>query len=169
MHLAEPADVARGFIEAWNDQDPDALAELFVEDADFVNVVGLWWEDKAAIRRAHLRGFRVMFGESRNVLEHTKVRMLGRDVAVVHARWRMTGQLGPDGAPVGGRYGVFTFVVHRLPDVGWRAVSAHNTDRIEGAETMVSSSGSLTPVNYFQPRRVPGTGRAGGLLGPPQR
>lgn len=162
MHLAEPADVARGFIEAWNDQDPDALAELFVEDADFVNVVGLWWEDRDAIRRAHLRGFRVMFGESHNVLEKTKTRMLGDDVAVVQARWRMTGQVGPDGARVGGRAGVFTFVVQSLDDVGWRAVSAHNTDRIEGAETMVAGSGSLRPTNYFLSSRVPGAGRRAG-------
>lgn len=160
MHLAEPQDVARAFIEAWNDQDPDALAELFVEDADFVNVVGLWWEDRDAIRRAHLRGFRVMFAGSHNSLERTKARMLGDDVAVVHARWRMTGQRGPNGALVDGRSGIFTFVVQRLPGLGWRAVATHNTDKVAGAETNVAARGSVTPANYFPPSRVPGTGRA---------
>lgn len=166
MHLGEPADVARGFMEAWNDRDPDAVAELFTHDADFINVVGLWWEDVEAIRRAHARGFRVMFGLSHNVLEHTKVRMLGSHAAVVHARWRMTGQVGPDGAPVGGRSGVITFVVQNFPQTGWRAVAAHNTDRIKGAETLVAGDGALTPMSYFPPRRVPGTSRPAGRSRP---
>ena len=103
MRLKEPVEVALAFAEAWNDRDPDALADLFVEDADFVNVVGLWWEDRRNIRRAHARGFRVMFGSSEMALERTKVRLLGSDSAVVLALWRMTGQLPRRGA--GGRPG----------------------------------------------------------------
>lgn len=148
MYLKEPVEVALGFAEAWNDRDPDALAELFVDDADFVNVVALWWEDRRNIRRAHARGFRVMFGNSTMELERTKVRDLGDDAAVVHALWRMSGQVDPAGEPVGERRGVLVLVTARQPDGGWLAVAAQNTDRVEGAETMVAGGGRLEPTSY---------------------
>lgn len=147
MRLEDPLDVALGFAEAWNDHDPDALADLFVEDADFVNVVGLWWEDRKNIRRAHARGFRVMFGDSAMELRRTKVRELG-DVAVVQAIWRMHGQVDPEGRGVGAREGVITFVVARREPEGWRAFAAQNTDRFEDAETLVTDGGSIVPTSY---------------------
>lgn len=78
MTLHQPEQVARAFVEAWEDRDPDAIAALFVADADFVNVTGLWWHD--------------------------------------------------------------------------RAVSAQNTDRVPGAETMVADAESLTPRDYLGKR-----------------
>lgn len=149
MKLTDPLDIAQGFLEAWNDQDPDALAALFTDDADFVNVVGLWWEDRPSIRRAHARGFRVMFGGSRMTLERTKVRRLGSDAALVHALWTMTGQVDPAGSPVGDRSGVLSFVVERQPEGGCLAVAAHNTDRFDAAETLVATpSGHLESTSY---------------------
>jgi hypothetical protein len=41
------------FVQAWNSRDADALASLFDENAEFVNVTGLWWHDRDSIRRAH--------------------------------------------------------------------------------------------------------------------
>ena len=41
--IMTPTDVAAAFAKAWSKRDADAIADLFVEDADFVNVVGLWW------------------------------------------------------------------------------------------------------------------------------
>lgn len=149
MQISEPADVARAFVEAWNDHDADALAQLFVDDADFVNVVGLWWEDREDIRRAHARGFRVMFGLSSMQLTRIKTRRLGSDAAVVHCLWSMCGQVDPRGADVGDREGVFSFVLVRNDEVGWRAVNAHNTDRIEDAETIVGGVGGATPTSYL--------------------
>ena len=52
--LAGPPDTVPSlFVEAWNRRDPGALASLFDEDAEFVNVTGLWWHDRASIRTAH--------------------------------------------------------------------------------------------------------------------
>ena len=45
--------VARAFFDRWNDHDAEGIAALFAEDADFVNVVGLWWRNRRAIRKAH--------------------------------------------------------------------------------------------------------------------
>lgn len=150
LFLAEPTDIAHGFVEAWNDKDADALAELFTDDADFVNVVALWWEDRRDIRRAHARGFRVMFGSSEMALTRTKLRFLGPDAAVLHAQWEMSGQVAPDGRPVGGRTGVFTFVAVRDDALGWRAVAAQNTDHIPDAETIVVDEGTARPRSYVR-------------------
>lgn len=152
--LEQPEQVAQAFVEAWEDRDPDAIAALFVADADFVNVTGLWWHDQPSIRRAHARGFRVMFGKSTMRLVETRVRDLG-EVAVVHAHWAMTGQTTPDGGTADGREGIFTFVVERQGDDGWLAVSAQNTDRVPGAETMVAEGDGLTPRDYLGKRSAP--------------
>ena len=40
--------------------------------------------------------------------------------------------------------------VQRQGDDGWLAVSAQNTDRVPGAETMVADGDSLTPRDYLQ-------------------
>ena len=148
--LERPEDVPERFAQAWNRGDADGIADLFVPDADFVNVVGLWWREREDIRRAHSYGLRVIFPGSTMRVSGTRVRELGADAAVVHCRWSITGQTGPDGTPADRRSGVFTFVVQR-EDHGWRAVAAHNTDRVSGAETHVARRDRLTPTDYRDP------------------
>ncbi|GAA2538587.1 hypothetical protein GCM10009860_19140 [Microbacterium mitrae] len=50
--MKSPSDVVAAWERAWNAGDADALAALFADDAEFVNVVGLWWHDRASIREA---------------------------------------------------------------------------------------------------------------------
>lgn len=159
--ISSPAGIAAGFAAAWNAADADALAALFVEDADFVNVVGLWWGSRSRIRSAHDYGFRKIFNGSEMRLETVTVRELGESVAVVHALWTLTGQSpapGDDpGAALGTRQGVISFTVEHLPgtseteDGGWLAVSAQNTDRVPGAETLTVDGESLRPAAYQDP------------------
>lgn len=148
-HSASPPEVAEAFRAAWNRADATALAEVFTEDADFINVVGFWWHGRDQIRFNHAIGFRDMFPDTTMVYEKTRVRDLGPGHAVVIARWRMSGQQDKTTDSRGGvRRGVLTFVVTRS-DAGWRAVSAHNTDIIPGAQThLVSGSGQIDAVNY---------------------
>ena len=49
--LEQPEDVVRGFADAWARGDADAIAALFTQDADFVNVVGFWWTRREQIRQ----------------------------------------------------------------------------------------------------------------------
>ncbi|HYE95984.1 MAG TPA: SgcJ/EcaC family oxidoreductase [Rubricoccaceae bacterium] len=137
------------FAEAWNRRDAPALAALFDEDAEFVNVVGLWWHDRAAIERAHAYGLARIFDRSTLEVGRVKVKRLREDVAVVHARMRLTGQTPiADVAHPQARANVFTFVVHRTPE-GWRCAAAHNTDVVPGVETHIADeAGRLRPVDY---------------------
>ena len=100
MPLDEPADMPRAFATAWMARDATALAALFAEDADFVNVVGIWWEDRAAIRKAHHYGLTTFFRASRLTVGRVKLRDLGTS-AVVHARMILSGQIAPDGTEAG--------------------------------------------------------------------
>lgn len=59
--VASPEDSAIAFAAAWNEADAGSLAELFAEDADFVNVVALWWRTRTQIQDNHADGFRRMF------------------------------------------------------------------------------------------------------------
>ncbi|MEL6538102.1 MAG: SgcJ/EcaC family oxidoreductase [Bacteroidota bacterium] len=147
--IAEPEDIPRAFVVAWNAHRANQLAALFEEDAEFVNVVGLWWHDQAAIYRAHEYGLRVIFKDSQAELRRTTVKYLTEEIAVVHARMKLTGQTPQAGVEAPGpRFNVFSFVVRKHPE-GWPCASAHNTDVVPGAETNITrADGSLGHADY---------------------
>ena len=137
------------FAEAWNARNPDALAALFDEDAEFVNVTGLWWHDRESIRKAHAYGLEHIFNESTLAVGETKVKPLRSDVAIVHARMTLSGQtpLGRIKQP-GARVNIFSFVVHRTGN-RWLCASAHNTDAVPNMETnIIDEDGTFRSANY---------------------
>lgn len=69
MH--QPEDVVQRWEDAWNNADAEALAGLFAEDADFVNVVGLWWHDRERIREAHAYEEQTELWEDAPITPHT--------------------------------------------------------------------------------------------------
>ncbi len=147
-----PERIPGRFAEAWNGRDPDAIAALFEEDAEFVNVVGLWWHDRESIRRAHAYGLARIFADSTLRVGTVRVKRLGDEVAVVQARMHLEGQspVGDVERP-GSRTNVFTFVARRTSD-GWRCAAAHNTDVVAGAETNVADAdGRLRGADYRAP------------------
>lgn len=163
MKFADPAAVAEGFRDAWNRASAVDLTAVFTADADFINMVGFWWRGHRQIEHNHAIGFRDMFPDTDLEFERTSVRRLGEDHAVVHARWRITGQVVPDGSAEQGvsakrdgtaerggvRRGVLSFVVSRHSDGGWLAVAAHNIDILPGAQThLVEADGGVAPTRY---------------------
>ena len=52
--INRPANVVLAFVEAWNHRDPNALAALFDDDAEFVNVTGLWWHARRDPKRSRV-------------------------------------------------------------------------------------------------------------------
>jgi uncharacterized protein (TIGR02246 family) len=130
------------------DRDADAIAGLFVDDADFVNVVGIWWEHREAIRAAHHYGLTTFFRDSRLTVGRVKLRRIGADAAVVHARMTLTGQRAPDGTTAGRRTTILSFVMVRQDAGGWLCVSAQNTDIVPGRETFARQGDDLIPRDY---------------------
>lgn len=144
-----PEDIPTRFVSGWNNRDVDELVSIFVEDAEFVNVVGLWWHNKAQIRKAHDYGLRVIFKDSVIKIQKTKVKYLTEEVAVVHVKMMLRNQ-----SPVQEvkapriRQNVMSFVVQKFGDE-WKCISAHNTDIVPGAETyVIDEEGQIISKSY---------------------
>ncbi len=150
--MKAPEDIAGAFQKAWMARDGHAIAALFVEDADFVNVVGIWWEDRDAIAKAHDYALKSFFAETRLVVGRVKTRLLGESAAIVQARMTLTGQLAPDGREAARRVTILTFVMERTSS-GWVCVAAQNTDIVPGAESHFSSKNGISPVDYRETHR----------------
>ncbi len=148
-YLDHPEEVSTQWIEAWNNRDAVALANLFSEDAEFVNVVGLWWNNRHDIWKAHDYGLRVIFNNSKIELRKTTCRIIGDAAALVHARMKLTGQTEHDEInKPGDRKNIFSFVLEKK-EKGWVVISAHNTDIVPGVETnVVGKDGKLQSVDY---------------------
>jgi len=125
-HTAQktPQDIPVLFARAWNERNPEALALLFDEDAEYVNVTGLCWHDRESIRKAHATG---VFNHSTLATGETRVKLLSPEVAVVHAQMTLSGNTEASaGAQPPARTTIVSFVVHRAGD-RWLCASAHNT------------------------------------------
>jgi uncharacterized protein (TIGR02246 family) len=103
------------------------VKHLFAEDADFVNVVGMRWVGRPAIREAHAATHATTFKESRLTIEQTDVRLLAPGVAVARSRWTLVGHTASDGQPGAPRTGFLTNVLVQR-DGRWEIAVSQNTD-----------------------------------------
>lgn len=149
FQMESPDQIPIHFVEAWNRRDASSIAELFAEDAEFVNVTGLWWHSREAIEKAHAYGLRVIFKDSTLSIRKLQVKYIHPEIAVVHARMQLAGQSAtPGNSTPGVRQTLFSFVV-RQTAVGWLCVSAHNTDIVPGMETnFIDEAGNMHAVDY---------------------
>ncbi|MDR9417593.1 YybH family protein [Gracilimonas sp.] len=145
----EPEEIPALFVEAWMKRDAAMLASLFTKDAEFINVVGLWWHNREDIQEAHAYGFENIFGNSDLILRQTKVKYLNEDIAIVNARMRLKKQTPKGDVETPSlRQNIFTFVVQKIGD-SWKCVASQNTDIISGAETnIIDQEGNFKSVNY---------------------
>jgi uncharacterized protein (TIGR02246 family) len=89
--------VAKDYETRWNKHDMNAFADLFTDDAEWVNVVGMVWRGKAEIMKAH-RAFHETDFKNRSVyVDDLTVRFIRPDVAVAIAKWKVDGFTAPDG------------------------------------------------------------------------
>ena len=151
--LDKPEAIPLVFTEAWNRRDARKLASLFEEDAEFINVTGLWWHNRADIEKAHAYGLDTIFSNSVLSLIRTKIKFLSDKIAVVQAKMKLSGQNPVAGiAEPGERRNIFTFVV-REKEGSWSCVSAQNTDIIPSMEThILDEKGRLVPADYRKKR-----------------
>ena len=89
--------VAKDYETLWNKHDMNAFSNLFTDDAEWVNVVGMVWRGKAEIMKAH-RAVHETYFKNRSVLvDDMTVRFIRPDVAVAIAKWKVDGFDAPDG------------------------------------------------------------------------
>lgn len=118
-------DMVTRFRDAIVGKDAARLAELFTNEAEFVNIAAMRWSGREAIAHNHARMFAGPLQITMDVIR-VDVRFLRPDVALVAAAWKRevannaTGPTLPPGA------GELTFVATR--DSGsWLFASAQNT------------------------------------------
>lgn len=114
--------------EAWNKHDAKAYAELFTADGDCVNVVGWWWKGRAEIEKKLSEAYAFVFAQSVLTIAEPDVRFLSSDLAVVHARWTMTGARTPQGLPTP-QQGIQTQLLQKR-DGKWLIVAFQNTNSL---------------------------------------
>jgi uncharacterized protein (TIGR02246 family) len=119
--------VVRGFQEAWNRHDMDAFAMLFAADADFVNVIGMRWVGRDAIKQHHAASHATMFKTSVLKIDDTTVRFLTTDVAAARSVWTLSGITSEEGKFAPPRNGILTHVLKRM-DGHWLIELTQNTD-----------------------------------------
>ena len=121
-----------------NRHDMQAFGQCFSPDAEFVNVVGTWWKGRSAIEKNHaflygtidksdtngittaLKNYAI-FKASVLTFTSIDVRPISDNLAVAHARWRVTG----DARTNEPRNGLMTLV---LTNQGgrWLVEAVHN-------------------------------------------
>ncbi len=89
--------VAKDYETDWNKHDMNAFANLFTEDAEWVNVVGMVWRGKPEIMKAHKVAHETNFKNRSIQLDNMTVRFIRPDVAVSLVRWNVDGFDAPDG------------------------------------------------------------------------
>jgi uncharacterized protein (TIGR02246 family) len=119
--------VVRGFEDAWNRHDLDAFAMLFATDADFVNVVGMRWVGRDAIKQHHAASHATIFKSSTLKIGDTTLRFLKADVATARSIWTLSGITSESGQLSPTRTGILTHVIARI-DGHWLIVLTQNTD-----------------------------------------
>jgi len=114
-------------VDAWNAHDMRAFARLFRDDAEFVNVYGMWWTGRERIQAEHEATHATVFRLSRLSAAETRVKFWSPNVASLHMRWDLTGLALPNGHALPDRKGVLVYVL--VKDGGeWRIAVGQNTD-----------------------------------------
>jgi uncharacterized protein (TIGR02246 family) len=116
------------FNEAWNRHDPDGMVESLTDDGQFVTVNGVWMKTRAEFLglMQRLHGASGPFRQSSRETLEMQVRILAPDAAMVHSRFRVSGDIEEDGRAVA-REGVGIRVLRKI-DGRWRTVAVQNTD-----------------------------------------
>lgn len=125
------ARVVHAFAECWNRHDMEAFGELFSPDAEFVNVVGIWWKGREEIRAAHRVTHQTIFKDSHLTLSDVSIRFPVDSVAIARCRWILEGHLSPEGEALPDRHGILLHVLLRKGEAWW-IIDSQNTDVVEG-------------------------------------
>jgi uncharacterized protein (TIGR02246 family) len=113
--------------DAWNHHDIDAFVADTTPDVDWINIVGMHWEGRDTVRRAHTVLHKGLFAHSSRHTDALDLRQIAPNVVVAVLQDHIEGAgLTTAGAPypIGGNILTLVFV---KTDAGWRIAHAHNT------------------------------------------
>jgi uncharacterized protein (TIGR02246 family) len=117
------------FNAAWDAHDPERLAESLADDAQFITVNGAWTTSRTGFRdlMARLHGATGPFRASTRRTPEMQVTFLAPDIAILHSRFWIDGEVLHDEHSLPSRESVGTRVVRKIGG-RWRVVATQNTD-----------------------------------------
>jgi uncharacterized protein (TIGR02246 family) len=126
-------ELENAFNAAWDAHDPEGLASSLADDAQFITVNGAWTTTRLGFRdlMARLHGASGPFRTSTRKTPEMKVTFLTPDIAILHSRFWIDGEVQHDEHSVPSRESVGTRVVHKIGG-RWRIVATQNTDVRKG-------------------------------------
>jgi uncharacterized protein (TIGR02246 family) len=130
---------------AWNKHDMKAFTKSFRDDAEGINVVGMYWRGKAAVLK-HLTDYHdTIFKELEEKLEEVKVHSVGDGYAIAVSIWKVGSFKAPSGVEVPACRHRSTLVLAKGTD-GWKVVHFHNTTIDEAAVKGASPHQRSSPI-----------------------
>jgi uncharacterized protein (TIGR02246 family) len=147
-------EVIAGLMRSWNVHDMHAFADLFTEDASFVNVNGSWLKTRAQIEESHKVVHASIFKDSSANITPGKIRFPKPDVAVVQAKWRITG----DSRSAQARDYVMTLILRKQHD-HWSILAAQNGSAEDRSNLGFANlrPGDVAPIPVLEPQSSPPT------------
>ena|SRR5688572_3702066 len=117
------------FNTAWDRHDPEGLAEALTDDAQFITVNGAWTTSRQGFRdlMQRLHGANGPFRSSTRKSPEMHVHFLTPDIAILHTRFWIDGEVLHDDLSQASRESIGTRVVRKI-DGRWRIVVTQNTD-----------------------------------------
>ena len=111
---------------SWNRHDMHAMAELFADDAHWVNIVGWHWPGKAAVVAGHEGIHRTFFQTTDIAITEVEIRAIAPGVAAAVVLLRVGPFTPPDGVRRPESEDRLSFILAKR-DGRWRIVHGHNT------------------------------------------
>jgi len=109
---------------AWNTADSVAWTAQFAEDADFIHILGGYFNGHTAIERAHRAIFDTIYKGSRIKLTVEKIRFVRPDVAIVFVITELTFFMDGQEKHIQARP---TLIAAKESDGSWKIVTFQNT------------------------------------------
>jgi uncharacterized protein (TIGR02246 family) len=82
--INDPAEVTKGFQDAWNAHDMEAFGRLFHPDATFVNRFGTYWRGVDQIVAGHVGIHTSIYRDSTLAIDTPDVDPISDDAAILH-------------------------------------------------------------------------------------
>ena len=119
-------DVAFKFEKAWNEHNMDAMFDLFTEDAEWVNIVGMYWVGRANVKKAHQDFHATMFKNTPLKIDEITVRKITSDTAVAVLNLSMGDFTTPSGETIKNSKDRLSLILVKQKN-RWLIAHGHNT------------------------------------------
>ncbi|MCC6491022.1 MAG: SgcJ/EcaC family oxidoreductase [Candidatus Hydrogenedentes bacterium] len=125
-------DIIKAQEAAWNKHDMDAFTKSYRDDAEGINIAGMYWRGKPELLK-HLSDYhKTIFKDLEETLEEVKVHSIGDRYAIAVSIWNVGAFIAPNGVEVPACRHRSTLVLAKETD-GWKVVHFHNTTIDEAA------------------------------------